>query len=123
MPQLNASPSFNGNCAEAVAFYARVLAPLGYTRMVERPATVGFGKKYPEFWLNLRRDMPPIPADTGMHVCLRAPSEEAVRAFHTSALEQGGASAVCTQNIYHFTESSILSAKKFLADRGVPVRM
>ena len=39
------------------------------------------------------------------------------------AIEQGGASAVCTQNIYHFTESSILSAKKFLADRGVPVRM
>ena len=78
--------------AASAAFYARVLAPLGYTRMVERPAIVGFGKKYPEFWLNLRRDMPPIPADTGMHVCLRAPSEEAVRAFHTSALEQGGAS-------------------------------
>lgn len=38
-------------------------------------------------------------------------------------IEQGGASAVCTQNIYHFTESSILSAKKFLADRGVAVRM
>ncbi|HEX9701697.1 MAG TPA: HisA/HisF-related TIM barrel protein, partial [Rhodospirillales bacterium] len=38
-------------------------------------------------------------------------------------IEKGGASAVCTQNIYHFTESSILSAKKFLADRGVPVRM
>ncbi|MFQ5763666.1 MAG: imidazole glycerol phosphate synthase subunit HisF [Rhodospirillales bacterium] len=39
------------------------------------------------------------------------------------AIEQGGASAVCTQNIYHFTESSILSAKKFLADHGVAVRM
>jgi imidazole glycerol-phosphate synthase subunit HisF len=39
------------------------------------------------------------------------------------AIEDGGASAVCTQNIYHFTESSILSAKKFLADRGIPVRM
>jgi catechol 2,3-dioxygenase-like lactoylglutathione lyase family enzyme len=78
--------------AASAAFYARVLAPLGYTRMVERPATIGFGKKYPEFWLNLRRNMPPIPADTGMHVCVRAPSEEAVRAFHASALEQGGTS-------------------------------
>ncbi len=39
------------------------------------------------------------------------------------AIEKGGASAVCTQNIYHFTESSILSAKKFLADRGIAVRM
>ena len=38
-------------------------------------------------------------------------------------IEKGGASAVCTQNIYHFTESSILSAKKFLADRGIAVRM
>jgi len=38
-------------------------------------------------------------------------------------IEEGGASAVCTQNIYHFTENSIQSAKKFLADRGVPVRM
>ena len=38
-------------------------------------------------------------------------------------IENGGASAVCTQNIYHFTESSILSAKKFLADRGIAVRM
>jgi catechol 2,3-dioxygenase-like lactoylglutathione lyase family enzyme len=71
-------------------FYERVLAPLGYTRLVERPATVGFGKKYPEFWLNLRGAMPPIPADTGMHVCLRAPTEDAVRAFHTLALAHGG---------------------------------
>lgn len=38
-------------------------------------------------------------------------------------IEKGGASAVCTQNIYHFTENSILSAKKFLADRGIAVRM
>ncbi len=78
--------------AASAAFYERVLAPLGYIRLVERPATVGFGKKYPEFWLNLRANMPPIPADTGMHVCLRAPSEDAVRAFHTLALEHGGGS-------------------------------
>jgi catechol 2,3-dioxygenase-like lactoylglutathione lyase family enzyme len=73
-------------------FYERVLAPLGYVRLVERPATVGFGKQYPEFWLNLRAEMPPIPADTGMHVCLRAPSEDAVRAFHILALQHGGSS-------------------------------
>ena len=53
--------------AASAAFYERVLAPLGYTRLVERPATVGFGKKYPEFWLNLRarcRPSPPTPACT-----------------------------------------------------------
>lgn len=36
---------------------------------------------------------------------------------------EGGASAVCTQNIYHFTEASIQSAKKFLGAKGVPVRL
>jgi cyclase len=34
-----------------------------------------------------------------------------------------GASAVCTQNIYHFTDTSIQSAKKFLAKHGIPVRL
>ena len=48
------------NLAASATFYERVLAPLGYTRLVERSATVGFGKKYPEFWLNLRASMPPI---------------------------------------------------------------
>jgi len=37
--------------------------------------------------------------------------------------DKGHASAVCTQNIYHFTESSILSAKQFLHKKGVPVRL
>ena len=40
--------------------------------------------------------------------------------------EQGfalGAHAVCTQNIYHFTETSIASAKTYLAKKGVEVRV
>ncbi len=36
--------------------------------------------------------------------------------------EQGGASAVCTQNIHHFTDSSIRSAKLHLKKAGIPVR-
>lgn len=36
---------------------------------------------------------------------------------------QGGASAVCTANIYHFTEKSIRSAKTFLKDADINVRM
>jgi cyclase len=35
----------------------------------------------------------------------------------------GGASAVCTTNIYHFTETSIRSAKRFLDAAGIPVRI
>ena len=34
----------------------------------------------------------------------------------------GGASAVCTTNIYHFTESSIKSAKQYLLNAGIEVR-
>ena len=56
--------------AASAAFYERLLAPLGYTRMINRPATIGFGKTYPEFWINLRADMPPTPADTGTHIAL-----------------------------------------------------
>jgi catechol 2,3-dioxygenase-like lactoylglutathione lyase family enzyme len=73
-------------------FYEAVLATLGYAKLAVRPGTIGFGKKYPEFWLNERRDMTPADADTGSHICLRAPSVEAVQAFHEAALKSGGAS-------------------------------
>ena len=79
--------------AAGSAFYERVLGPLGYLKLVERPSTIGFGKSYPEFWLNLRAELTPAGPEAGAHVCLRAPSEEAVRAFHAAALAQGGASA------------------------------
>lgn len=78
--------------AAAAAFYEHVLAPLGYAKLVTRPATVGFGKKYPEFWLNLRSDMPRAAGNPGGHIALRAAGEAAVRAFHAAALKGGGAS-------------------------------
>jgi len=78
--------------AAAVRFYTRVLTQLGYAKLVERPDTAGFGKRYPEFWLNLRADLVPGPVNPGAHVALRAVSEEAVRAFHAAALEMGGLS-------------------------------
>ncbi|WP_420564586.1 VOC family protein [Thalassobaculum sp.] len=73
-------------------FWERVLAPLGLSRLVVRERTVGFGKRYPEFWINLREDLAPAPADTGAHVCLRAPDRAAVDAFHAAALTGGGRS-------------------------------
>ena len=66
--------------------YERMLTPLGLVRLVERSGAVGFGKRYPELWLNHRPRQIAIPPDTGAHVCLRAPDEEAVRAFHAAAL-------------------------------------
>ena len=78
--------------AGSARFYAEVLATLGYEKLADRPATIGFGKKYPEFWLNERRNMTPVDADTGAHVCLRASSLEAVEAFHAAAIKAGGTS-------------------------------
>jgi catechol 2,3-dioxygenase-like lactoylglutathione lyase family enzyme len=78
--------------AASTAFYERVLAALGYAKLEVRPHTVGFGKKYPEFWLNHRQGMPAVGADTGTHVCLRAGSTAAVDAFHAAALAAGGTS-------------------------------
>jgi catechol 2,3-dioxygenase-like lactoylglutathione lyase family enzyme len=76
----------------AVRFYEAALAPLGLSRLVRRPATVGFGKSYPEFWVNLRADMATISHDSGVHVGLRAKSTDAVDAFHKAALAAGGTS-------------------------------
>lgn len=71
-------------------FYEATLAPLGLLRLVTRPATVGFGKNYPEFWINLRAAMPPVPPESGSHICLRAKSAGEVDAFHAAALNAGG---------------------------------
>jgi catechol 2,3-dioxygenase-like lactoylglutathione lyase family enzyme len=75
----------------AVRFYEAALAPLGLSRLVTRPATVGFGKSYPEFWVNLRADMA-VPRDSGVHVALRAKSTAEVDAFHEAALAAGAIS-------------------------------
>lgn len=74
----------------SATFYAAVLSPLGMRRLVERPAMIGFGKRYPELWLNARPNMTEVDSATGIHICLRAASEDAVRAFHAAALANGG---------------------------------
>jgi catechol 2,3-dioxygenase-like lactoylglutathione lyase family enzyme len=71
-------------------FYELVLAPLGLSRLVTRPATIGFGKNYPEFWINLRSDMAEVAPSSGVHICLRAKSAGEVDAFHAAALNAGG---------------------------------
>jgi len=74
-------------------FYAALLAPLGLTKLREWPnAAIGFGKKYPEFWINRRDGMSRVAEDSGVHICLRAPDAAAVDAFHAAALEAGGTS-------------------------------
>lgn len=73
-------------------FYEATLAALGLSRLVTRPETIGFGKAYPEFWINLRADMAPVEPGSGAHICLRAKSAGEVDAFHAAALAAGGRS-------------------------------
>jgi catechol 2,3-dioxygenase-like lactoylglutathione lyase family enzyme len=73
-------------------FYDAVLATLGYRRLVTRAGTLGYGKQYPEFWLNARPAMTPVAIDSGTHVCLRAADTQTVDAFHAAALAAGAVS-------------------------------
>jgi catechol 2,3-dioxygenase-like lactoylglutathione lyase family enzyme len=78
------------NLAASTRFYEALLAPLGMAKLVERAGSVGFGKRYPELWLNLRPGHQPLPSPSGCHLCLRAPTEEIVRRFFAAALAHGG---------------------------------
>jgi len=78
--------------AAATRFYEALLATIGIVKLEERPATVGFGKTYPEFWINLRAVHIPVSQESGAHVCFRARSTELIDAFHAAALAAGGSS-------------------------------
>jgi catechol 2,3-dioxygenase-like lactoylglutathione lyase family enzyme len=71
-------------------FYQAALAPLGLARLVTRPTTIGFGKAYPEFWINWRPGMARVAPESGIHICLRAKAATEIDAFHAAALAAGG---------------------------------
>ena len=77
--------------AAAADFYEAVLGTLGFVKLDGRATTLGFGKRYPEFWINHRPAATPITPDSGVHIALRAVSAAAVDAFHAAALAAGGA--------------------------------
>jgi catechol 2,3-dioxygenase-like lactoylglutathione lyase family enzyme len=77
------------NLDTATTFYASILSVLGFQKLMESPGTVGFGKKYPEFWLNFRQELAAPNADNGCHICFRAPSQEIVNKFYALSLELG----------------------------------
>jgi catechol 2,3-dioxygenase-like lactoylglutathione lyase family enzyme len=78
--------------ALSVRFYDSVLTVLGYRKLQVQPGTVGFGKRYSEFWLNHRPAMAVQEHDNGLHIALRAASTQAVDEFYQAALRAGGSS-------------------------------
>lgn len=79
--------------ALSARFYESVLAEIGLRKIVVRDDTVGFGKAYPEFWLNSRPDMPEVSPDCGTHVCLRTREADRVDRFWKVALDKGATDA------------------------------
>lgn len=77
---------------KSAAFYSAVLDTIGMAKLIEKPGTVGFGKSYPEFWINQRPDLSPAK-DGGSHVCLRCREKSMVHEFHDVALKHGGTDA------------------------------
>jgi catechol 2,3-dioxygenase-like lactoylglutathione lyase family enzyme len=76
----------------AARFYEAAFATLGLTRLVSRPGAIGFGRNYPEFWINLRPGMARVAPESGVHICFRAKTIAEVDAFHAAALAAGGMS-------------------------------
>src|SRR5260221_6948414 len=78
-----------GDLDRAARFYQAVLGAIGYEKLVVRPRTVGFGKTYPEFWLNLRAAMAPVDGDGGAPPALGGRRAQAVAGFPACALSRG----------------------------------
>ncbi len=71
--------------AASKAFYAALLAPLGYAVLGEYPETIGLGVKgKPDLWLA------PDPAAAPQHLAFASPTRAAVDAFHAAGLAAGG---------------------------------
>jgi catechol 2,3-dioxygenase-like lactoylglutathione lyase family enzyme len=76
--------------ARARRFYDAAMAPLGFKRLHESDAALGYGDEAPKLWiLGVER---PVPADdaSGLHVCFEAPSRAGVDGFHAAAVRAGG---------------------------------
>jgi catechol 2,3-dioxygenase-like lactoylglutathione lyase family enzyme len=84
-------------------FYARALAPLGITLLMEpSPRTGGFGAGVkPTFWITDLRE----PTTENVHVAFPASDRATVDAFHAAALAAGGTDngAPGMREIYHPT--------------------
>lgn len=74
----------------AARFYDAVLGALGYRRVFEAPAAIGYGlvDNQDKFCLK-QRDEARAPS-AGFHLAFGAPSREAVHAFHAAAMAAGG---------------------------------
>ncbi len=83
------------NIQRAKAFYDAALTPLGMSAVMPVEINgqllgVGYGEKFPSFWIQLPVNGQPASMGNGVHIAFRAETRAAVDAFFLAALEQGG---------------------------------
>jgi catechol 2,3-dioxygenase-like lactoylglutathione lyase family enzyme len=75
--------------ARAKAFYDAVLATLQIRCVMDFPGGAGYGRQFPEFWIQRPHDGGAAAVGNGTHVAFLANSREEVQAFHAQALAFG----------------------------------
>lgn len=71
--------------AKATVFYDAVLATIGGRRIMDFGDPIGYGVDFPCFWIGTQT----TGSEREAHIAFRAPSREAVDAFHHAALALG----------------------------------
>ncbi|MFI8417041.1 VOC family protein [Serratia sp. NPDC078593] len=77
------------NFSKAADFYDCVLGALDCRRVLEHSGAIGYGRDYPEFWLQTPIDGQPASMGNGIHVGFFATSKKQVDAFYQQALAAG----------------------------------
>lgn len=73
----------------AKVFYDAVLATLQIRCVMDFPGGAGYGRKFPEFWIQAPHDGGKANVGNGVHVAFLANSVEEVKAFHAKAMALG----------------------------------
>ena len=91
-PSIISHTSIGTNNIEAAkVFYDAVMATIGASRLLDYPGAVAYGKRLPEFWVQLPFDGGKAQTANGIHFGFLAPSREAVDAFWEAAIGAGAA--------------------------------
>lgn len=78
------------NLEASGAFYDAALGALGYRRVFEDGAAIGYGVEDGKDEFCLKRRSPAVAPGPGFHLAFSAPSRGAVDLFYASALAAGG---------------------------------
>lgn len=74
----------------AKAFYDAVLATLQIRCVMDFEGGAGYGRRFPEFWIQRPYDGQAATVGNGVHISFLANSVDEVKAFHAKAIALGG---------------------------------